>query len=144
MTGTLLGYWELIRDYAGIFFLVECWADSILFKSRSIVVLQATLSLGKMDKFGSTLHATLLVFAQLLEVAGIEDVGRCAEEALDHLKATIGVSPVATVIAVHQVSECLIKSELVALIIVVSTSFYSFSIWAHGYLSNGPLKPEGY
>ena len=56
-----------------------------------------------MDKFGSMLHHTLAVFSQLLEVASLQEIGKCAEEILDYLKSTVLASPVATVSVVHQV-----------------------------------------
>ena len=56
-----------------------------------------------MDKFSNTLHQTLTVFAQLLEVASLQEIGKCTEEILEYLKSIVLASPVATVTLVHQV-----------------------------------------
>ena len=60
------------------------------------------------DKFGMLLAATLEVFSQVLEIAGLTEMGKAAEEMLSYLKATIILEPTMSVLCVQQVStrEC--------------------------------------
>lgn len=64
---------------------------------------QVSLSLNKMDKFGSMLHQILTVFSQLLEIASLQEIGKCTEEILEYLRSIVLASPVATIALVHQV-----------------------------------------
>ena len=73
------------------------WQTSLTFST------QVSLSLSKMDKFGNMLHQTLTVFSQLLEIASLQEIGKCTEEILEYLKSIVVASPVATVEVVHQV-----------------------------------------
>ena len=46
----------------------------------------------------------LQVLSQLLEMAGIGETGKAAEEMLAYLKATVTLEPTATLLCVQQVS----------------------------------------
>lgn len=76
--------------------------------------MQVSLSLGKADKFSSMLQRTLTVFIQLLEIASLQEIGKCAEEILEYLKSIVLASPETTVALVHQVRLCVYLSVCVS------------------------------
>ncbi|XP_067936803.1 huntingtin-like [Watersipora subatra] len=73
---------------------------------------KVSLSLSKMDKFTNTLQQILNVFSQLLEMASLQEIGKCTEEILEYLKSIVVASPVATVALVHQMLKALFGTNL--------------------------------
>ena len=64
---------------------------------------QISLDLSSQEKFGSLLRTVLHVFSQVLEIAGLVETGRHAEEMLGYLKATIAMEATASILCVQQV-----------------------------------------
>lgn len=80
------------------------------------VSMQVSLSLSKLDKFSSMLHHTLVVFSQLLEVASLQEIGKCAEEILHYLNPITLASPVAAIHLVQQVRSLFSASSVLPFI----------------------------
>lgn len=55
------------------------------------------------DKFLQTLKSTLTVLSQLLELATLNEVSRCADELLSYLASTFALEPSVSLICVRQV-----------------------------------------
>lgn len=62
-----------------------------------------SLDLSSVDKFGSMLRTVLDVFSQLLEIAGLMELGKHADELLGYLKAGFTMEATASVQCVQQV-----------------------------------------
>ena len=71
--------------------------------SLLLIYFQISLDLGNSDKFGTLLRTVLQVLSQLLEVAGLVEVGRHAEELLHYLRSTVTLESAASILCVQQV-----------------------------------------
>ncbi|XP_043918860.1 huntingtin isoform X2 [Protopterus annectens] len=80
------------------------------------------------EKFGGLLHAALDVLSQLLELATLQDIGKCVEEILGYLKSCFSREPTMTIVCVQQLLKTLFGTNL--------ASQYD------GYSSN-PSKSQG-
>ena len=65
---------------------------------------QLSLDLSSTDKFGSLLQAGLETFSLMLEVAGLPEVGKHAEELLSYLRAAVTLEATTAIHCVQQVS----------------------------------------
>ena len=65
---------------------------------------QISLDLSASEKFGCLLQAALESLAQVLEVTGLSEIGKYAEELLGYLKATVIMEPTMSILCVQQVS----------------------------------------
>ena len=72
--------------------------------SLSFCFLQISLDLSRPDKLSMLLRATLEALSKLLEVACLPDTGKCAEELLGYLRASVCLEPIASIQCVQQVN----------------------------------------
>ncbi|XP_029645621.1 huntingtin isoform X2 [Octopus sinensis] len=71
-----------------------------------------SLDLNVSDKFGSLLKVALEVFAKLLEISSLFDIGKYAEEFLTYLKTTFSMEATSTVLCVQQLLKALFGTNL--------------------------------
>ncbi|XP_028270174.1 huntingtin isoform X4 [Parambassis ranga] len=64
------------------------------------------------EKFGSFLRATLDVLSQLLELATLNDIGKCVEEILGYLKSCFSREPTMATVCVQQLLKTLFGTNL--------------------------------
>lgn len=64
------------------------------------------------EKFGGLLHAALDVLSQLLELATLQDIGKCVEEILGYLKSCFSREPTMTIVCVQQLLKTLFGTNL--------------------------------
>ena len=62
-----------------------------------------SLDLSSTDKFGSMVRVVLETFSRVLEVAGLPEVGKHAEDLLSYLQAAVTLEPTSAILAVQQV-----------------------------------------
>ena len=80
------------------------------------------------DKFGEVLRTCLEVLSVVLEMAGLHDVGKHADEFLAYLKATVLLEPTPTLLTVQQVrgqkGQDKVKYSLKKLVVMSSISIF--------------------
>ncbi|KAM4708326.1 huntingtin [Discoglossus pictus] len=64
------------------------------------------------EKFGSFLRSALDVLSQILELATLQDIGKCVEEILGYLKACFSREPVMSTVCVQQLLKTLFGTNL--------------------------------
>ncbi|XP_076357189.1 huntingtin isoform X3 [Tachypleus tridentatus] len=67
------------------------------------------------EKFSGLLRVCVSVLSQILEIAGLQEMGKHAEEILGYLKASIAIEPCATIQCVRQLLKSLFGTNLAAL-----------------------------
>lgn len=64
------------------------------------------------EKFGGFLRSALDVFSQLLELATLQDIGKCVEEVLSYLKSCFNREPMMSTVCVQQLLKTLFGTNL--------------------------------
>ncbi len=64
---------------------------------------QVSLDLSSVEKFNTLLRVALEVLSQVLEIAGLVEIGKHAEELLGYLKSTVTLEDTSSILCVQQV-----------------------------------------